>query len=990
MKLEGWFVEAFGQFQRYEVRGLTGGLTVIAGPNESGKSTLLAFLRGVLFGFPDRRSREPQYSPAGGGPAGGRVFLDGPEGLCTVERWAGRRHSLRVTLSGGQEAAAADLARWLGGADETLFRNVFAFSLAELQTLQTLQVDEVRDRIYSAHVTGAGQSARGAVRQLEAEMTALLRPRGASRIGELAQRVAQLEEICRDARAHAAEYPKLLETEAALRDEARAASQELEEAAQEARWYGALLELWPLWQERERARQAPAPPSSADGLREALAALAGQQRALEQELARTRAAAAALEDPERAAVLERLAEADQLAARLPLYEEQRRQLADWRTKEAACAEQVARVLERLGPEWSEPRVAAFDPPPDWIDQARAWAASLAADWRDIQERRANWERAAAERERLEQALAQETPAPHAADREVLVNLQGKLAALAAEERAAEALRAAAPIEGQTPGPPRWALGLVVVAVFALVGVGGWLSTVSAAAGGFVILLALALLAAFFVKSTATQRAESAGEDAALAAAEQRMAALKSALAEEGARAGLAPGFTLEDVEDRLREALGQEEAPLRRQLLEATLADAREHEQAQKDAYEAAEAAFAEHRQGWVFWRQQSELPESLTPENAGVLLADLQLAHSLVRARQEAAARVAQLEKDVLAWEQSLRAWGEPAGTDPDGREALAAWRQRIAEAQRQESRREELLLAAAALERRLEDTRQEAARLELAAARDAGADADAVRAFEERQADLLARLTGLGDRAAVDAALSAGDPAVWEQRARAAAETAERLRARRDDAIGRLRLTEERRQQLEESGEVAVCESQLAFARAELARATRQWLVASLAAGLITETLAEYTRTRQPEVLREASAAFARITDGMYLRVAQDEDGPSLVVEDCRGRWWKPEQLSRGAAEQLFLALRFGLATEFARHGVPLPVVMDDVLVNFDPERARATAAEIARFARSTEPERQVLFFTCHPETVRLLEEAYPGARRIELARAAALAAS
>jgi uncharacterized protein YhaN len=78
----------------------------------------------------------------------------------------------------------------------------------------------------------------------------------------------------------------------------------------------------------------------------------------------------------------------------------------------------------------------------------------------------------------------------------------------------------------------------------------------------------------------------------------------------------------------------------------------------------------------------------------------------------------------------------------------------------------------------------------------------------------------------------------------------------------------------------------------------------------------------------------------------------------------------------EQLFLCLRLGLAAEFGRAGTVLPFVMDDVLVNFDPDRAAAAAGELKRFA--AESGRQVLFFTCHPETASLL-----GERVVELDR-------
>jgi uncharacterized protein YhaN len=69
----------------------------------------------------------------------------------------------------------------------------------------------------------------------------------------------------------------------------------------------------------------------------------------------------------------------------------------------------------------------------------------------------------------------------------------------------------------------------------------------------------------------------------------------------------------------------------------------------------------------------------------------------------------------------------------------------------------------------------------------------------------------------------------------------------------------------------------------------------------------------------------------------------------------------LSTGTAQQLYLALRFGLVDHFARQAESLPVVMDDILVNFDPARAERAARSIEDLARR----HQVLYFTCHPGT-------------------------
>ena len=51
------------------------GLTVIHGPNESGKSSTMQLIRGVLFGFPALRGEGPRREPKGGGQRSGRVDI---------------------------------------------------------------------------------------------------------------------------------------------------------------------------------------------------------------------------------------------------------------------------------------------------------------------------------------------------------------------------------------------------------------------------------------------------------------------------------------------------------------------------------------------------------------------------------------------------------------------------------------------------------------------------------------------------------------------------------------------------------------------------------------------------------------------------------------------------------------------------------------------------------------------------------------------------
>lgn len=107
---------------------------------------------------------------------------------------------------------------------------------------------------------------------------------------------------------------------------------------------------------------------------------------------------------------------------------------------------------------------------------------------------------------------------------------------------------------------------------------------------------------------------------------------------------------------------------------------------------------------------------------------------------------------------------------------------------------------------------------------------------------------------------------------------------------------------------------------------------------------------------------------------------------MEDTLGRRRAPEHLSRATREQLYLALRFGLVREFGQREEPLPVIVDEVLVNFDPQRARAAAEAFAQLAHET----QVMVFTCHPWIAELFCSVAPNAQLIELDIDASLTAS
>jgi len=153
-----------------------------------------------------------------------------------------------------------------------------------------------------------------------------------------------------------------------------------------------------------------------------------------------------------------------------------------------------------------------------------------------------------------------------------------------------------------------------------------------------------------------------------------------------------------------------------------------------------------------------------------------------------------------------------------------------------------------------------------------------------------------------------------------------------------------------------------ELAMLENRIAKSISQWQVYGLATRVLEEIRTEYELQRQPETLNETGRYFEAMTEGRYKRVWTPIGETSLRVDDFAGNSFDVSWLSRGTREQLFVAIRLALAATFERHGVSLPLVLDDVLVNYDLKRAFAAAKTLLDFSNGGNSGRQIFLFTCH----------------------------
>ena len=152
------------------------------------------------------------------------------------------------------------------------------------------------------------------------------------------------------------------------------------------------------------------------------------------------------------------------------------------------------------------------------------------------------------------------------------------------------------------------------------------------------------------------------------------------------------------------------------------------------------------------------------------------------------------------------------------------------------------------------------------------------------------------------------------------------------------------------------------------ELEELAEDYLAAGVALRSLDDVRGQVERNCQPETLRRAGHFLEKLTLGKYGRVWTRLGTKELLITDGQGDDWTVERLSTGTREQLFLALRLALAEEFAAQGGELPIVLDDVLVNFDQSRTEAAIATLAEVADGGQ---QVLMFSCHLHVTKLLEE-------------------
>ncbi|EAE7073676.1 hypothetical protein BIT24_11655 [Listeria monocytogenes] len=224
---------------------------VFYGENEAGKSTIMAFIHSILFGFPTKQQSIPRMEPKNGGPYGGRLTLEGtPLGKVIIERLKGKATGdVRIYYGDGQTAGEEKLPEIIGEIDRNTYEAIFSFDIHGLQNIHQWKKKEFERYLLATGTTGSDALLKAA-EALQKKLDSLYKPSGRNPlINQQLKKVKEAQQAFQNAKKQNAQYEQLInEKEQAivrqteLQKEKTTMRVELDTLA-------TLADLWPLYQE---------------------------------------------------------------------------------------------------------------------------------------------------------------------------------------------------------------------------------------------------------------------------------------------------------------------------------------------------------------------------------------------------------------------------------------------------------------------------------------------------------------------------------------------------------------------------------------------------------------------------------------------------------------------------------------------------------------------------------------------------------------------
>lgn len=412
---------------------------------------------------------------------------------------------------------------------------------------------------------------------------------------------------------------------------------------------------------------------------------------------------------------------------------------------------------------------------------------------------------------------------------------------------------------------------------------------------------------------------------------------------------------------------------------------------AAEEALNAAEGELDTWRDEWAVVAEGLGAPASASSSEVLALVDAINALLAKAAEAEELRGRIDRIQRDDEAFRAEVRALAETVGHDAAGADeaaqvqALYAGLKQSRAAHQERDRLRQLRDAEAA---RCRETDAALARVDAewkALCEEAGIDdpealpeaekASAERGrLEAKLEDVEHQLAGISAGEGLDALLemAAGEdpdaigPALEALGTQVEDLDDERLALR--EQIGRL---EERLGQMDGSDKAAALEEEAQTLLAGMADDAEAYARLRVAAHVLRAAIERYREANQEPLLARAGEIFQRLTlrsfTGLRADVNEKDEHVLHGVRPDDSTLVPVGGMSEGTADQLYLALRLASLERHLENHPPLPFILDDILVNFDDDRAAAALEVLAEVSKRT----QVVYFTHHQHLVDLAKE-------------------
>ncbi len=976
-------IYGFGKLQDIQIDGLSNKIQLFLGENEAGKSTIMAFIQAILFGFPLKNQTELRYEPKRGMQYGGSLLLDTSEfGEVKIERVAGKAAG-EVTVFYNDGSTSTDIQPILKGMEKSLYKGVFSFNIMDIQNIALTDVDQLGSYLFSSGFIGSDHIHK-IMQTLEKDSEALFKRNGRKPI--INEQLVVLKELNHDVKQwkmKLTDYDNLQREVKEIQKQIKNVQLELKALQAEQSKVETMVAITPMLLEKNKLKTIisslpPYKPFPADGrvrleqLNIQLASLHTKKDKLNKRLEEIEGNIRTLKIDDKVKTHKR--EIETFLAGKGEYEQAKNEYE----KVQISLEELTQTISRLKMDlnWEERKHT----------EIISWDASLPnkAFMRDLVQKQLRMEE---QKTRLDEQFIKVKEDVEQSE-QTIKELKGKMLTEEERNRYKERImnsqnsKLEQEIElhekmignidtqikmqknrNEENKKKQTAMKYSVISLLMLLAVWTFIQQ-QYVVTGISLLVAVFLFFWQFKGDSASVLLEEREK------LRESVVSLKAQVDEVK--------FNREEVTHMEKKLLEDEH------ILQILMKEKLQFQQNEKnydriiEQYEQWEEQQYVVQQEWQIWLEKCYF-KSFPVVYMEEAFDKASLLKSTVEKFEQLRERKKALEVELYRWNDNRKALEKSLNvkveTDSDIFYLLATKQKELEENIVKET---QLLESKMELENEWELLEMEQrSLLEKKQQLYTFAEVNDEEAFRIKEKNYqlgtdyekkLLDLQGQLHQYFVNYHFNEEDwykESDWVERKKEISQLLEQLRTNERELYKKQSQLEESIKVLENGSTYSEVLQQYEIAKAKLTNQAKRWAFIQTAHQLLEKTLLYYRDVKLPNVLNVATRYFNMLTDGNYVNILDPKEEQTLMVEHKDGVRYYPKELSQATIEQLYLSLRFAVASIWSKEHA-FPFILDDTFVNFDIARTKQAINLLKEISNEGH---QILFFTCHENIKELM---------------------